>query len=116
MSDMRILWGTQFGKQYHTATTLDRPVELIYGPAFSIFALSIPEDVGAAFKSRQILGGFFNRHLYLIGDTRPPKQDPVPGNVPPLLAATLKALGPVDIDAILNRPTSEIKSPEGFQG
>jgi hypothetical protein len=61
------------------AATLDRPVELIYGPAFSIFALSIPEDVGAAFKSRQILGGFFNRHLYLIGDKRAPKQDPVPG-------------------------------------
>ena len=94
MSDMRILWGTQFGKQYHTAATLDRPVELIYGPAFSIFALSIPEDVGAAFKSRQILGGFFNRHLYLIGDKRAPKQDPVLGDVPLLLAARLKALGP----------------------
>ena len=103
MSDMRTLWGTQFGKQYHTAATLDRPVELIYGPAFSIFALSIPEDVGAAFKSRQILGGFFNRHLYLIGDARPPKQDPAAGDVPVLLAARLKALGPtLDIDAILN--------------
>jgi hypothetical protein len=113
MSDMRILWGTQFGKQYHTAATLDRPVELIYGPAFSIFALSIPEDVGAAFKSRQILGGFFNRHLYLIGDKRAPKQDPVPGNVPALLAARLKALGPPSaLDAILNRKGSEIKSPK----
>ena len=50
MSDMRILWGTQFGKQYQTPATLDRPVELIYGPAFSIFALSIPEDVGACFQ------------------------------------------------------------------
>jgi hypothetical protein len=113
MSDMRKLWGTQFGKQYHTAATLDRPVELIYGPAFSIFALSIPEDVGAAFKSRQILGGFFNRHLYLIADKRAPKQDPAPGNVPPLLAARLKALGPPSaLDAILNRKTSEIKSPK----
>ena len=114
MSDMRILWGTQFGKQYHTAATLDRPDELIYGPAFSIFALSIPEDVGAAFKSRQILGGFFNRHLYLIGDKRPPKQDPVLGDVPFLLAARLKALGPppLDVDDILNRPTSEIKSKD----
>jgi hypothetical protein len=113
MSDMRILWGTQFGKQYHTATPLDRPVELIYGPAFSIFALSIPEDVGAAFKSRQIFGGFFNRHLYLIGDKRAPKQDPVPGNVPPLLAARLKALGPPSsLDDILNRKASEIKSPK----
>jgi hypothetical protein len=113
MSDMRMLWGTQFGKQYHTAATLDRPVELIYGPAFSIFALSIPEDVGAAFKSKQIFGGFFNRHLYLIGDKRAPKQDPVPGNVPPLLAARLKALGPppLDVDAILDRKGSEIKSP-----
>jgi hypothetical protein len=113
MSDMRTLWGTQFGKQYHTAATLDRPVELIYGPAFSIFALSIPEDVGAAFKSRQILGGFFNRHLYLSGDKRAPKQDPVPGNVPPLLAARLKALGPsLSADAILNQKLSEIKSPK----
>src|SRR5262245_4791853 len=113
MSDMRALWGTQFGKQYHTAATLDRPVELIYGPAFSIFALSIPEDVGAAFKSRQILGGFFNRHLYLIGDKRAAKQDPIPGNVPALLAARLKALGPPSaVDAILNRKASEIKSPK----
>src|SRR5262245_40083610 len=111
MSDMRALWGTQFGKQYHTAATLDRPVELIYGPAFSIFALSIPEDVGAAFKSRHILGGFFNRHLYLIGDKRAPKQDPVAGNVPALLAARLKALGP-PVDAILNQKSSEIKSPK----
>jgi hypothetical protein len=111
MSDMRTLWGTQFGKQYHTATTLDRPVEIIYGPAFSIFALSIPEDVGAAFKSRQIFGGFFNRHLYLIGDKRPPKQDLVPGNVPDALVARLKALVPhLGVDAILKQPTSEIKS------
>ena len=113
MSDMRALWGTQFGKQYHTATTLDRPVETIYGPAFSIFALSIPEDVGAAFKSKHILGGFFNRHLYLIGDTRPPKQDPVPGNVPVELVAKLKVLGPhLDAETILNRKASENKSPE----
>ena len=113
MSDMRTLWGTQFGKQYHTAATLDRPAELIYGPAFSIFALSIPEDVGAAFKSRQIFGGFFNRHLYLIGDKRPPKQDPFPGNVPPKLIAGLKALVPhLGADAILKQPTSEIKSPK----
>jgi hypothetical protein len=111
MSDMRALWGTQFGKQYHTAATLDRPVELIYGPAFSIFALSIPEDVGAAFKSRHILGGFFNRHLYLIGDKRAPKQDPGPGNVPPELVFRLKTLGPhSDADAILNQ--TEIKSPK----
>jgi hypothetical protein len=114
MSDMRILWGTQFGKQYQTPATLDRPVEFIYGPAFSIFALSIPEDVGAAFKSRQILGGFFNRHLYLIGDERAPKQDPILGDVPLLLAARLKALGPppFDLDTTLNRPTSEIKSKD----
>ena len=113
MSDMRTLWGTQFGKQYNTAATLDRPVELIYGPSLSIFALSIPEDVGAAFKSRQLLGGFFNRHLYLLGDKRAPKQDPVPGNVPPLLAARLKALGPPSAaDAPLNQKASEIKSPK----
>jgi hypothetical protein len=113
MSDMRALWGTQFGKPYHTAATLNRPPELIYGPALSIFALSIPEDVGAAFKSKQIFGGFFNRHLYLIGDKRPSKQDPVPGNVPPKLIAGLKALVPhLGADAILKQPTSEIRSPK----
>src|SRR5262249_16011603 len=98
---------------YHTPATLDRPPEVIYGPAFSIFAQSIPEDVGAAFKSRQILGGFFNRHLYLIGDKRAPKQDPAPGNVPPLLAAKAKALGPAStFDDIMKRKASEFKSPK----
>jgi hypothetical protein len=49
----------------------------------------------------------------LLGDKRAPKQDPILGDVPLLLAARLKALGPtVDVDAILNRPTSEIKSPK----
>jgi hypothetical protein len=44
----------------------------VWGPAFSIFAVSIPKLFFRALKDRQVAGGFVNRHLIFdVGDAAP---------------------------------------------
>jgi hypothetical protein len=115
LSVMRQLWGLGFGKQYHTPAALHRPTDLIYGPAFSVLASTTPDDLGGVFTSKQIAGGYFNRHLKIVGKERPSKQDRPEGSwkVPPLLAEMVRALRPpLPIDDILKRKVSEVKDPK----
>jgi hypothetical protein len=115
LSVMRQLWGLGFGKSYYTPAALNRPTECIYGPAFSVCAATTPEDFGAALRSRQIVGGFFNRHLFIVGGNRPPKQDRTEDSwkVPSAIAAQLKSLRPrPTVDELLSKPGSEFRNPK----
>lgn len=115
LSVMRQLWGLGFGKSYYTPAALNRPTECIYGPAFSVCAATTPEDFGAALRSRQIVGGFFNRHLFIVGSDRPRKQDRTENSwkVPRVIEAQLKSLCPGStMDEILKKPGSEIRNPK----
>src|SRR5262249_42277883 len=103
------------GKSYYTPAALYRPTECIYGPAFSVCAATTPEDFGAALRSRQIVGGFFNRHLFIVGGDRPRKQDRMENSwkVPRVIAAQLKSLCPGSpMNEIQKKPESENRNPK----
>jgi hypothetical protein len=108
------LWGLNWAF-YNSPASARQKSKQIFAPQFSILGVSIPQQFYRAVSSREISGGFLNRHLILRGDDRPAVRERAPDSwkLPQGLKEELKGFyrprpKPPVLDAVL----SKIKKPE----
>ena len=109
------LWSYEL-EAYLTPAASKNPAQIIYAPRVSLFACTTPENFYKALASREITGGFINRHLNVRGEDDPTLQENRADlKVPDDLAACLRALrGKAGLDKILNKPMADIGNDSGY--
>jgi hypothetical protein len=86
------LWSHEL-EAYVTPAGAKDPGNIVYAPRVSVLAFTTPANFYKLLGSREITGGFLNRHFHLRGDDDPPLQENrVEVRVPDDLAARLRAL------------------------
>jgi hypothetical protein len=105
-STLQTLWGWPPQLEWEGSIKVGKDVVKVYGPAFAIFGTSTPKSYFTALKSKQVSGGFVNRHLMVNAgrgaeELVEPKRDWL--SIPDWLKAALKEVAgpPAPFD---NRP------------
>jgi hypothetical protein len=108
------LWGLNWAF-YNSPASARQKSKQIFAPQFSILGVSIPQQFYRAVSSKEISGGFLNRHLILRGDDRPALRERAPDSwkLPPGLKEELKSFyRPRQKPSVLDTDVSKIKKPE----
>jgi hypothetical protein len=99
------LWGLNWAF-YNSPASARQKSKQIFAPQFSICGVSIPQQFYRAVSSKEISGGFLNRHLILRGDDRPALREREPNSwkLPGKLRDELRAMyRPPGVKAILDK-------------